>query len=110
MKIELKITHETLTCITSTLVGIYNTKAHTRRTKSTLSIAIDVVSKLDAKFSNVKVKTDLFNTKTKTKVTLKFHEADMLELLLRQEIVTVDDSYIRLKIQKVIDELNQKLT
>lgn len=109
MKVELKLTHETLTIITVTLVAVYNTKAHTRRHKSTLSIAIDTVSKLDAKYSSVKIKTDLFNSNAKTKITLKFHEADMLELLLRQEIVNIEDKYICLKIQSVIDELNQKL-
>lgn len=109
MKIDLKLTHEELTLIASTLMPVYNTKAHTRRHKSTLSIAIDTVAKLDSKFSSTKIKTDLFNTNAKTKVSLKFHEADMLELLLRQEIESVQDNYVRLKIQKVIDELNQKL-
>lgn len=109
MKIELKLNNETLTIITATLAAVYNTKAHTRRHKSVLSIAIDTVSKLDAKFSSVKVKTDLFNSNVKTKLTLKFHEADMLEILLRQEIVAIEDKYICLKIQSVIDDLNQKL-
>lgn len=43
------------------------------------------------------------------KISLKFHEADMLELLLLQQIKTVEDSYIRQQIQNVINTLNQKL-
>lgn len=109
MKIDLKLTNESLAIITATLAAVYKTKAQNRRHKSTLSIAIDTVSKLDSKCANVKVKMDLFNAKTKTKITLKYHEADMLELLLIQEIAKVDDNYIRLKIQNVIDDLNQKL-
>ncbi|GGA84511.1 hypothetical protein GCM10008015_26630 [Flavobacterium palustre] len=109
MKIDLKLTHEAITIIASTLQPIYKSKAHTRREKSTLSIAYDVAGKLDSKFGSVKLKTDLFNTKKKVKVSLKYHEADMLELLLLGEIKGVSDNYIRQQIQKVINELNQKL-
>jgi hypothetical protein len=109
MKIDLKLTHEEITIITATLQPLYNTKAHTRRHKATLSIAMDLIALLDKKFTALKLKTDLFNSNKTIKISLKFHEADMLELILIQKIGDADDHYIRQKIQKVINILNQKL-
>lgn len=109
MNIDLKLSFESITIITSTLQPLYNTKALTRRHKSTLSIARDVLAKLEKKVTNVKLKTDLFNSNKKLSVSFKFHEADMLELLLIQEMKGVEETYIRQKIQDVINQLNQKL-
>lgn len=109
MKIELKLSNETITIITATLQPVYNSKPISRRDKSTLSIALDVVNMLDKKFNHQKLKTDLFNAAKKTKVTFKHHEADMLELLLIQQVKDVQEPYIRHQIQKVINDLNQKL-
>jgi hypothetical protein len=52
---------------------------------------------------------NLFDAKKKITINLKFHEADMLELLLIQQMQGVQDTYIRLEIQKAINILNQKL-
>ncbi|GIZ10005.1 hypothetical protein [Flavobacterium sp. UMI-01] len=109
MKIDLKLTPENALIIAATIEAVYNTKAHTRRNKATLSIAIDVASKLDGKAVHIKAKRNLFDAKKKIKVTLKYHEADMLELLLIQQLEGVQDPYIRLEIQKTINDLNQKL-
>ena len=110
MKIDLRLSNETIAIISTTLYPVYNSKAITRKEKSTLSIALDVVDKLDKKFSACKLKTDLFNANKKTKVTFKHHEADVLELLLIDRLKGVNDVYIRQQIQKVINDLNQKLT
>jgi len=110
MKIELSISIPTFIIITTAIQAVYNTKAHTRRTKSTLSIALDVTAKLDAKLSSFKKnEITLFDQKKKIKLSFKFHEADMLELLLIDQIRYADDPYIKQQIQKVIDMLNQKL-
>lgn len=109
MNIELNISPENFTIITATLQAVYNSKATTRRTKSTLSVAIDVVNKFDSKLPGLK-KITLFDTKKKIKIKLKFHEADILELILIDQLKTVEENYIRHQIQKTIDILNQKLT
>lgn len=109
MNIQLKLSNEALTTITAMLYAVYNTKAITRRHKSTLSIALEVVSKLDSKFSSLKIKRDLFSIKTKTTINLKFHEADMLELLLLQEIKLTNNKDVIRITQAVINDLNQKL-
>lgn len=109
MKIDLRLSPETAIIIAATLETVYNTKAFTRRNKSTLSIALDVAAKLDGKAVLIKGKKNQFDAKKKIKVSLKFHEADMLELLLIQQIQGVEDTYIRQQIQSTIDFLNQKL-
>ena len=109
MKIELRLTPENAIIIAATIEAVYNSKAFTRREKSTLSIALDVAAKLDGKAIHLKGKMNLFDAKNKIKVSLKFHEADMLELLLIQQMKGVSESYIRQEIQKTINDLNQKL-
>lgn len=105
MKIDLKLSVTAILIVTATLQAVYNTKSLTRRNKSTLSIALDVANIFDKKSANLKTST----AKKPIKISLKFHEADMLELLLIQQIKTVDDLYIRQQIQNVINTLNQKL-
>jgi hypothetical protein len=109
MKIDLRLAPETAIIIAATIEAVYNTKAHTRRHKSTLSIALDVAAKLDGKAVALKGKMNLFDAKKKIKVPLKYHEADMLEILLIQQLQGVQDVYIRGQIQKTINDLNQKL-
>lgn len=109
MKVELKMSPENAIIIAATLQAVYNSKAVTRRDKSTLSIALDVAAKFDAKAVNLKAKMNLFDSKNKITVSLKFHEADMLELILVQQLKCIEPPYIRLEIQKTINHLNQKL-
>lgn len=109
MKIDLRLTPENAIIIAATIEAVYNTTALTRRNKATLSIALDVAAKVDGKAVALKAKRNLFDAKKKIKITLKFHEADMLELLLIQQLEGVTDAYIRQQIQKTINDLNQKL-
>jgi hypothetical protein len=109
MKIYLKLSPENAIIIAATIEAVYNSKAFTRRDKSTLSIALDVAAKLDGKAVALKGNRNLFDAKKKIKVSLKYHEADMLELLLMQQIQGVHDIYIKNEIQKTINDLNQKL-
>lgn len=109
MKIDLRLTPENAIIIAATIEAVYNTNAFTRRNKSVLSIALDVAAKLDGKAVLAKGKRNYFDARKKIKVYLKFHEADVLELLLIQQIKDIQDPYIRQQIQKTIDDLNQKL-
>ena len=109
MKVILKLNPETAIIIAATIEAVYNNKALTRKEKSTLSIALDVASKLDGKAVSIKAKQNLFDAKKKISISLKFHEADMLEMLLIQQMKGVEQPYIRQEIQKAINQLNQKL-
>ena len=107
MKIDLHLTPEALACTAATLQAVYNSKAITRRDRSTLSICFDVAKVFDKKIINNK--QTLFTAKKLAKISLKHHEADMLEILLIQQMATIADPVIRRIIQGVIDKLNQKL-
>jgi uncharacterized protein YfcZ (UPF0381/DUF406 family) len=109
MKVEIRLAPETIIIISATLQSVYNSKAHTRKHKSTLSIAIEVAAKLESKVSDLKQKMTLFDAKKKIKVSFKFYEADMLELLLIDQMEHIEEPYIRQQIQTTIDLLNQKL-
>ena len=109
MKVDIKLTTESILVISATLQAVYNSKSFTRKEKSTLSIARDVAAKLDTKAAAVRSKMDLFDSSKKVKLSLKFHEADMLELLLIQQMSTIEEPYVRLLHQQVVNLLNQKL-
>lgn len=108
MKVELKITIENLVIVAVVLEAVYNSKAITRKEKTILSIAIDVADKFNSK--SLKFKKLTFSDRGKTtRLTLKHHEADILELILRDEIKKSDDNFINRHLQKTADLINQKL-
>jgi len=109
MKIDVKLSPQTFVIIAATLQAVYNSTPHTRKEKSILSIALDVVSKIEAKTGSINKQSTLFDQKKTMKISFKHHEADMLELLLIDQIKYVEDNYIRIQIQKTINFLNQKL-
>lgn len=109
MKIEIVLKRETISIITEALQGVYTSKAYTRIEKSNLSIALDVMVKFEAKSTFLKSNMNLFDAKKLTKISLKYHEGNILESLLLAEIKEVNDEYKEQKIQKVIDQINQKL-
>lgn len=108
MKIDLHLTPEELAITATELKAVYNSKATTRKERSTLSIAIDVANIFDKKVINIQA--TLFSLKKTTKVTLKHHEADILEILLIQKMTTIEPPEIRRIVQSVIAKTNQKIT
>ena len=107
MKVDIHLTPEALIYVSNILQGIYETKAISRRERSTLSIAFDLLAKVEAK--TAKEKATLFSIKKTTKLSLKHHEADILEVLLIEQMAHIHTSSIRLIVQQVIHKLNQKL-
>ena len=109
MKIDLKLPPRTFVIIAETLQPVYNSKPQTRKERSALSIAIDVAEKLEKTTRSISKQPTLFDDKKKLKISLKQHEADMLEIILIQQIAFVIDPYMRIQIQNTINILNQKL-
>lgn len=110
MKIELNLTAEEIFTVTTVLNPIYTAKAIKREGKSLFSIGLDLVDKFETKSKSLKKKQNLFDSKKKHKISLKFHEADALERILIDQKQYVDLPFMVFQIQKVIDILNQKLT
>ncbi|MDA6068664.1 hypothetical protein NJT12_03435 [Flavobacterium sp. AC] len=109
MKIDIKLPQQTFVIIATTLQPVYNSTPHTRKEKSTLSIALDVVTKIESKTGSINKQSTLFDQKKTMKISFKHHEADILELLLIDQMKYVEDDYIKMQIQKTINLLNQKL-
>lgn len=109
MKIELKLLPEEIVVLSAALNTIYNSNADTRKQKTILSIGYDIADKFDSKAKSLQKKTTLFDAKKKVKMTLKHHEADVLEFILLDQIKYTDIPYIINIIQKTINTLNQKL-
>lgn len=107
MKIDIHLTPEALIYVSNILQGVYETKATSRRERSTLSIAFDLLAKVEAR--TAKAKATFISFKKTSKLSLKHHEADILEVLLIEQMTHIHDSSIRLVIQQVIAKLNQKL-
>lgn len=109
MKIDLKISPDQLIATASILEGIDNPIALSSNEKMLLSIAYDLVDKFSQKSTKTKRKTDLFSTRKKVTVSLKFHEAWALEkILIERKAVLVND-FSKSMVQTVINLLNQKL-
>jgi hypothetical protein len=73
-----------------------------------LSIAQEISEKIDVKALKWINRVDQENSKTK--LSLRVHQAVALEIILNFAIVSAENHYSKLIMQAVIDELNQKLT
>lgn len=107
MKVDIQITPDALVFTSATLGAVYNSKALTKRERSTLSIAFDVAALFEKKVSYYSQNRS--KLRKTIKITLKYHEAYMLELLLIEQISTIKLQDVRIVIQGVIDKINQKL-
>ena len=108
MKIQLKIPTHTLALLGVLSERVNKSKATSRREKVTLSIAQDVADKILAKAYKA-MRFEDFNKNTVKSVTLKIHEADILEHLLKMELAATNDVFITNCFRILINELNQKL-
>lgn len=110
MKIDLKLPPRTFIAIATALQPIYDVVTpQTRKERTALSIAFDVVEKIEKTTKSISKQPTLFDDKKKLKISFKQHEADMLEIILVEQIRFVEDPYMRNQIQSTINLLNQKL-
>lgn len=80
-----------------------------QESKKTYTIMIDVLDKVTAKAKNINRRVDLFDQKKKHKITLKYHEAYILEAFLEGFFKTETDTYKINLARIIISQLNQKL-
>lgn len=111
MKIELKLTIDSLISTTSLLMLVYNQDATLNKQEKVLrSIGFDLADKFDSKTKALQKKASLFDETKKPKITLKFHEAWALEIILIELMPYNTNDFRKNETQKVINQLNQKLT
>lgn len=110
MKVELKINIDTLVCVNNQLKRTYEYSfPETLEQKLCKSIAYDVADRFDCKTKSQLKKNSLFEAKKLFKITLKYHEAWALKLILIEQITEVNNDYQKTLLQKVINNLDQKL-
>lgn len=111
MKIKLKLTPDTILAIDGLLSRFYaiNTVGSTKSERVLLSIMYELAEIFEKRAKKIIRSTDLFNAKKKISITLKYHEAWALEQIIRDIINLEDNPYKRNLLQKIADEINQKL-
>jgi hypothetical protein len=111
MKIDLKLTADEINYLERTTITVQaiDPRQLPNDKKTAYTIMLDVSDKLMAKAKQINRKTDLFDTKKKHKITLKWHEAETLEQYIDAFSDYQDDPYKANLARKVIIQLNQKL-
>ena len=110
MKIELKLNNDSIIAVNELLNYIYDMeRSNDKKVNVYRSIGYDLADKFDSKAKQLVKKATLFDSKKKHKITLKYHEAWALEIILRELFTYADNHYVRLRVNLVIDDLNQKL-
>lgn len=110
MKVELKLSNDTLMATNKILKEIYELPlSQVKRENVYRSIGFDLADKFDKKCKTQIKKANLFDNK-KVKITLKFHEAWALESLIKSlaDEIIVNNEYQRRLVFALADTLNQK--
>ena len=111
MKIEITLTSDELVCINNQLQKAYGRSFQQVALYNVVhSIALEMADKFDTKTKSRIKKANIFDSRKKTKIALKYHEAWALKIYLHSEVPTVDNEYQRSLLNKQIANLDQKLT
>lgn len=111
MKIDLKINRDTIGVIAKVLYVVTESKQsiNDKMVNVYRSIGFDLYDKFERKKISFVRNQTLFDTKKKHKISLKFHEAWALEMILIDFRTTLLDEYDRTLFNQFLDMLNQKL-
>jgi hypothetical protein len=109
MKIQLKINADGIAAVSKLLEQVYYLKNENKEVRQLQSICFDVVNKFAKAYRAVLENHNLFDTKKKYSINLKYHEAYALEMVIISLIETVNDDLAKNKLNQIKDFLNQKL-
>ena len=111
MKIEIHLNIDGLVAVNEALKELYEMEPPTdKRGRVYLSIGLELSDKFDSKVkSELKKGVNLFNSKKKFKVGLKYHEAWALEGCLIELIGVLGGGYQSQLVQFAINQINQKI-
>ncbi len=109
MKIEIKLNSEALVIIGNSVQSLYISKINDNKwfNKLMMSIALELLEKVDTK--GIKLINRVDQSKTNAKLSLRRHQAMLLQKVLQVQVEIVDNHYSRLIIQSIIDQLDEKL-
>ena len=111
MKIEIHLNIDSLVAVNEALKELYEMEPPTdKRGRVYHSLGLELSDKFDSKLkTELKKGVNLFNTKKKYKIGLKYHEAWALEGCLIELIGSLNNEYKKQLVQFTINQLNQKL-
>lgn len=110
MNIELKLNFDAVQAVNNHLQKVYKMGyGETVEQRVCKSIAFDLANKFDTRAKALIRKNSLFEANKLYKMTIKYHEAWSLQLILMDVMSNVENSYERNIIQKLINNLNQKI-
>jgi hypothetical protein len=110
MKVELKLTADTINAAARLLEQVYDLPAPLGQGEKIIrSIAYDVADAMLSKQKTIRKKQTLFDSKKKYKISLKFHESFALYNILNELLHTVSDQYNRTILGKLIGDVHQKI-
>lgn len=109
MKIEIQLTADQVFAVAKLLEQVYYSHPIDTNQKIMRSIAIDVADKFTSKQITLYSNQNLFDSKKKHKMTLKFYEAFALHSVIELFLHTVNDLLKTTILQKLLNDLNQKL-
>ena len=109
MKVELKLTADTINAAARLLEKVYDLPAPLGQSEKIIrSIANEVADAMLSKQKTIRKKLNLFDAKKKHKISLKYHEAFALYNILNELNINVSDDYNRTILNKLKDDLHQK--
>ena len=109
MKIELKLTADQVFATSKLLENAFLFKPVNKEQKVAQSIVQDLNVIFSKKNRSLLDKNTLFDCKKKYNITLRFHEAYSLFIVLQSLLHTVNDIYSKTILGKIKDFLHQKL-
>ncbi len=111
MKVELKLSPDTLLAINNVLQNVYSYSIGNIEVlqKVHRSIGFQLAETFEKKVKSQLKKHNLFEADKKIKISFKYYEAWSLHAILIDLIGTADTTYQKTLIQKTINEINQKL-
>ncbi|WP_281683397.1 hypothetical protein [Zunongwangia profunda] len=109
MKIELKLSPDTIFAANKLLRNVFEISiSNDLRQNVYKSIGFDLSEKFEKKTKSLIKKADLFDSELKS-FTIKYHEAWALEEIIRDLIWNEQNPYQKMLLQKLINQLNEKL-
>lgn len=109
MKIKLKIKVDGIAAVSNLIEKVFYMQSTDRDVKIVQSICFDVSTKFTKAYRNSLENGDIFNAQKKHLITLKYHEAYAVEMMIVMLINHVSDDLAKNELNQIKDFLNQKL-
>ena len=110
MKIVLQLSNDQILMTFKILEQIENAEPTTVAAEKLIrSIVLEAYDKFATLKKKIVKQADLFDQKKKTKVSLKYYEAYGIEKMIATNIFKVNNKYVENILEKMLNELRQKL-